>query len=585
MKLAMKILIIEDDQFVRASAGDLLEAEGYDVSTAENGRQGMEVARRVVPDLIICDVMMPEVDGHHVLMALREFPETNAIPFIFLTAKADKSDIRQGMKLGADDYLTKPYTRLDLLDAIDSRLAKQKTLNQHFSTQLQQVEDRLNYALYYDALTGLPNRLNFREQFLKALPSQPLTERTVAVIYLSLDRYSQISNNLGSDYMNALAKEVAVRLKETLGETAGISRLQADEFALILPGKAAVLNISQTCQLLLEKLAQPYVLEQLEVYTTASMGIGFYPENGTEPEVLLDNARVSMQHARKQGGNNFEFYKPEKFTRSVEQVKLESSLRHALERNELEIYYQPQVSIPQGHIVGAEALLRWKHPERGYVSPVDFIPLAEETGLIHAIGEWVLATACTQVKKWQTTGLPPIRIAVNVSSHQIYQPNFATKVNRIVQETSLPLESLELELTEGTLLHEVISANAILSQLRAVGAHIAIDDFGTGYSSLSYLKQFPFDTLKIDRQFVQNIGQNPENSAIVLATIQMAHSLSLKVIAEGVETESELDFLRKQGCDEIQGYYYSRPLPASDFEKLLASGKRLDDLQMAVKSR
>lgn len=580
-----KILIIEDDKTVMASARDLLEAEGYNVTTAENGRRGVEVARQVRPDLIICDVMMPEVDGHHVLMILRQIPETSAIPFIFLTAKADKSDIRQGMKLGADDYLTKPYTRMDLLDAITSRLAKQNTINQHFSSQLRQVEARLHYALYYDTLTGLPNRLLFRDLFQKALPAQPPEDWVVALIYLSLDRYNSDSKNtLGSDYANLLLKAVAGRLKETLGEGASISRLQADEFAIVLSGSSLTLNLSQTCQSILEKLAQPYNFDQLEFYTTASLGIGFYPENGSELEGLLDNARVSMLEARKQGGNKFEFYQPAYSTRSIDLLKLETGLRHALERNELEVYYQPQVSIENGCIVGAEALLRWKHPERGYISPAIFIPLIEETALIHEIGDWVLKTACSRVKSWQDAGLPPIHIAVNVSSHQIYHPNFLSNVSRIVQETGLSMKCLELELTESALLHEVITANSILKRLRAIGIQIAIDDFGTGYSSLSYLKQFPFDTLKIDRLFIQNIGQDPESSAITLATIQMAHSLNLKVIAEGVETESELEFLRKHACDEIQGFYFSKPLPAAEFEKLLVSSKRLESISATVNS-
>lgn len=578
-----KILIIEDDKIVMASAKDLLEAEGYAVSTAENGRRGIEMAREVEPDLIICDVMMPEVDGHNVLAALREQPETSAIPFIFLTAKADKSDIRQGMKLGADDYLTKPYTRMDLLDAISSRLAKQTALTQRFTSQIQQVEARLNLALHYDALTGLPNRLLFREQFLKAAPQLAVPDWVVAVVYLSLDRFTQIYDSLGPDYANQLLKGVARRLREALGETASLSRLQADEFAIIFSGYRTNLTLAQTCQAILDTLAAPFNLDQLEVYTTASLGIGCYPEDGLELESLLKNARTSMVLAKKQGGNAFQFYSSEMSARSLDQLILETSLRHALERQELEIYYQPQVDLRRGSIVGAEALLRWKHPEQGFISPAVFIPIAEETGLIHAIGDWVLKTACLKVKSWQEAGLPPLRIAVNVSSRQIYQPNFTGKVARIVQETGLAPQSLELELTESTLIHEVDIASVTLGKLKALGIQIAIDDFGTGFSSLSYLKQFPFDTLKIDRYFIQNIGQDSENSAITLATIQMAHSLNLKVIAEGVETESELNFLSLHGCDEIQGYFYSRPLTGAGFEKLLASNKTLPEVKAANK--
>ncbi len=578
-----KILIIEDDKIVMASAKDLLEAEGYDVSTAENGRLGVEMARKVAPDLIICDVMMPEGDGHSVLNNLRAQPETSAIPFIFLTAKADKSDIRQGMKLGADDYLTKPYTRMDLLDAISSRLDKQTVLTQRFTTQIQQVEAKLNLALYYDTLTGLPNRLRFMEQFLKATPPQPTADWVIGVIYLSLDRFAPINDSLGSDYANQLLKVAAGRLQECLGDSPSISRLQADEFAIILSGYRTDLAIPQICQAILEKITLPYTLGQMEVYTTASLGIGCYPDDGTELDVLLNNARISMQLAKKQGGNNFKFYSAEMNTRPLNQLKLETGLRHALERNELEVYFQPQVSVRQGKVVGAEALLRWKHPEQGFISPMVFIPIAEESGMIHEIGDWVLKTACLKMKSWQDAGLPQLRIAVNVSSHQIYQPNFTAKVAQIIKETGITPENLELELTESTLLHEVDIARATLTKLKSLGIQIAIDDFGTGFSSLTYLKQFPFDTLKIDRYFVQNIGQDAENSAITLATIQMAHSLNLKVIAEGVETESELDFLSAHDCDEIQGYLYSRPLAEGGFEKLLASNKTLQDVRAAEK--
>lgn len=578
-----KILIIEDDKIVMASAKDLLEAEGYDVSTAETGRLGVEMARKVVPDLIICDVMMPEGNGHSVLSNLRAQPKTSAIPFIFLTAKADKSDIRQGMKLGADDYLTKPYTRMDLLDAISSRLDKQTVLTQRFTTQIQQVEAKLNLALYYDTLTGLPNRLRFMEQFLRATPPQPTADWVIGVIYLSLDRFAHINDSLGSDYANQLLKVAAGRLQECLGDSPSISRLQADEFAIILSGHRADLAIPQICQAILEKIKRPYTLDQMEVYTTASLGIGCHPDDGMELDVLLNNARISMQLAKKQGGNNFKFYSAEMNTRPLDQLKLETSLRHALERNELEVYFQPQVSVRQGKVVGAEALLRWKHPEQGFISPVVFIPIAEESGMIHEIGDWVLKTSCLKMKSWQDAGLPQLRIAVNVSSRQIYQPNFTAKVAQIIKETGITPENLELELTESTLLHEVDTARATLTKLKSLGIQIAIDDFGTGFSSLTYLKQFPFDTLKIDRYFVQNIGQDSENSAITLATIQMAHSLNLKVIAEGVETESELDFLSAHDCDEIQGYLYSRPLAESGFKKLLASNKTLQDVRTTEK--
>ncbi|WP_445173346.1 EAL domain-containing protein [Microcoleus sp.] len=399
-----KILVIEDEQIIRENILKLLKAEGFDVTGAENGAQGLNAAVSNLPDVIICDVMMPELDGYGVLMALRSNPVTATLPFVFLTGKAERSEMRQGMELGADDYLTKPFTKAELVGAISSRLKKQEAVAEQYNT----------------------------------LRSQS----------------------------SALIQDAADKL---------------------------------------------------------------------------------------------------------EQIK--TSLCDALEREEFQVYYQPQVNVQTGKIMSAEALIRWLHPEKGLISPAQFIPSAEATGFIVQLGEWVLQTACRQMQVWQNAGFSGLRVAVNLSARQFHQPGLSSRVAQILAEIGLEPSSLELELTESLMVEDAPSAIATLQQLKSLGVSISIDDFGTGYSSLSYLAQYPFDTLKIDRCFISNITHGCTNAAIVKAIIQMAHSLCLEVIAEGVETEAEKDFLWRYKCDTMQGYLFSPPLPAGDFEQLLVGGK------------
>lgn len=399
-----KILVIEDEQIIRENILKLLKAEGFDVTGAENGAQGLNAAVSNLPDVIICDVIMPELDGYGVLMALRSNPVTATLPFVFLTGKAERSEIRQGMELGADDYLTKPFTKAELVGAISSRLKKQEAVAEQYNT------------------------------------------------------------------------------------------LRAQSCALI------------------------------------------------------------------QDAND-----------KLEQIK--TSLCDALEREEFQLYYQPQVNVQTGKIMSAEALIRWLHPEKGLISPAQFIPSAEATGFIVQLGEWVLQTACRQMQVWQNAGFSGLRVAVNLSARQFHQPDLNSRVAQILAEIGLEPSSLELELTESLMVEDAKSAIATLQQLKSLGVSISIDDFGTGYSSLSYLAQYPFDTLKIDRCFISNITHGCTNAAIVKAIIEMAHSLCLEVIAEGVETEAEKDFLGRYKCDTMQGYLFSPPLPAADFEQLLVAGK------------
>lgn len=570
-----KILVIEDEEFVRENISELLDAEGFDVITAEDGRIGVDLAKAMVPDLILCDVMMPELDGYGVLAALRQEPATAAVPFIFLTAKAAKADFRQGMELGADDYITKPFTRAELLGAITSRFKKQAVVQDRYHTELQQAKKQLNYLIHYDSLTNLPNRLSLRERFKQVQLPDTSPEKPIAVLCLGLDRFNPINQNLGHTYGDLLLKAIAQRLTNCFGSRDIVARLDADQFAIILATPLHKKEAGNVAHSILESLSQTFTIESQEIFITASIGMALYPRDGTEIEQLLKHAHTAMTQAKQQGGDQYQFYSAAFNIGSSDRLALQSSLRHALEREELQIYYQPLVSLKTGEIIGAEALLRWQHPERGLVSPDKFIPLAEETGLIIPIGEWVLHTACKQTKVWQNAGFSNLQVAINLSSRQFTQIDVRKQISDILMQTRLDPKYIELELTESMLVQNTEVAIRRLNALKALGVKIAIDDFGTGYSSLSYLQQFPFDILKIDRCFIRNITDNPNNAAITKAIIEMAKTLNLHLIAEGVETEAELSFVSQQQCDAMQGYLFSRPLPTQEFEQLLKSGKRL----------
>ena len=587
-----KILVIEDEEFVRENILELLDVEGFEVIGGENGQIGVDLAKTMIPDLILCDVMMPGLDGYGVLTALRQDSLTASIPFIFLTAKAAKADFRQGMELGADDYITKPFTRAELLGAIASRLKKQAALEQRYHTELQQAKDQLNYLIHYDSLTNLPNQLSLRERFKQVQPIDSRDQKLVTVLSLGLDRFNQINDNLGHAVGDLLLKAVADRITASVGSQDIVARLNAAQFAIILswekppfvledkqetcsPTTQYKKDVARVAQTILTSLSQTFELANQELFITASIGIAVYPRDGTQIEQLLNHANTAMTQAKQHGGDQYQFYSAAFNIGSSERLALQSSLRHALERQELLVYYQPQVNLKTGKIVGTEALVRWQHPERGLVSPDKFIPIAEETGLIVPIGEWVLKTACQQTKIWQDAGFKALRVAVNLSSRQFSQIDLRHQLVAILMETGLDPKYIELELTESMLVQNTEVAIRRLNALKSLGVEIAIDDFGTGYSSLSYLQQFPFDILKIDRCFIRNITENPSNSAITKAIIEMAKTLNLKLVAEGVETESELSFVCQNQCDGMQGYLFSRPLPAHEFQQLLISNKCL----------
>lgn len=569
-----RILVIEDEMQVRDNIQEILELEDFEAITAENGRIGIQMAKAEVPELIICDLMMPELDGYGVLTALRQYSNTATIPLIFLTAKADRSELRKGMLLGADDYLTKPFTPSELLQAITIRLKKQAAFEERYTNQLKQVEAKIDQLVYHNSLTDLPNHLLLQKRF-EQIKAQVDYQVSTAILLVGLDQLTAINSTLGNEFSESIIKAVAKRLTTCLSNTDTLVHLNLSQFAILLTTIQCQEDTAKIAQKIINILSQPIQVNSHELMLTASIGIAFCPGNGSNIDELTSNAEVAMNYAKQQGGNHHRFYTVDMRTASSNRLTLEASLRRALEREEFQVYYQPRVDLQSGEIVSAEALMRWNHPTRGIVSPAEFIPLAEETGLIIPIGEWVLHKACAQAKTWQRNHLASLKIAVNLSARQFFKQDLGETIIQILIENDLEPRFLELEITESTFMQDAKTATKTLSQLRATGVHLSVDDFGTGYSSLSYLQKFPFETLKIDRSFISNIASNPANIAITKAIIQMAHNLNLTVIAEGVETEAELAFLCQQQCNAMQGYLFSRPIPAAEFTTLLATGRQL----------
>ncbi len=435
-------------------------------------------------------------------------------------------------------------------------------------SERKRAEELLNHLAYHDVLTDLPNRALLHDRLEQAMIEADRQRRLVVVMFMDLDRFKNINDTLGHRTGDALLKIVADRLRSgvRLGDT--ISRLGGDEFVLVLANVAHVDDVAHVAQKIVDQFVSPFNIGERELFVTPSIGITIYPLDSTDAESLLKNADAAMYHAKESGRNTFQFYTAELNTRAMKRLTLETGLRWALERDELLLHYQPLVSMQTAEIVGMEALLRWQHPEFGLIPPLEFISVAEDTGLIIPIGEWVLRTACAQTKVWADAGFPVLRIAVNLSGKQL-KKDLPEKVRRILAETGLPAAHLDLELTESILMQDVEETASIMAELSMLGIAFSLDDFGTGYSSLSYLKRFPIKHLKIDRSFVRDITTDLNDATIALASIVMAHTLDIRVIAEGVETSEQLEFLRRQGCDMAQGYYFSKPLSVEAFSELL----------------
>jgi diguanylate cyclase (GGDEF)-like protein len=448
-------------------------------------------------------------------------------------------------------------------------------------TVMRQAEERIRQLAFIDGLTGLPNRELFKDRLAEAVKMAHRHRRFLALLYLDLDNFKRINDTLGHNVGDLLLQATARRLLASVrnsdsaarveadDESGDTARLGGDEFTVLLTEVRRSEDAAEVAERIRTALSAPLSLAGHEVFITPSIGIAVFPQDGETPEALLKNADMAMYFAKRQGRNLHQFFDPTLNEAALRRLKVESQLRRAIEREELGLHYQPQLDLDSGRICGVEALLRWNSAELGPVPPADFIPLAEDTGLIIPIGEWVLRTACRQARAWQEAGVPLPRVAVNVSVLQFVQPGFTALVRAVLEETGLAPPALELEITEGLLMKDPEGAERTLHALKALGVQVAIDDFGTGYSSLSRLRQFPIDRLKIDRTFVRDVPENHSDSAIAMAVIAMAESMRLKVIAEGVENEAQMAFLRDRRCDEIQGYLLSRPLPPAQALELL----------------
>ena len=455
-------------------------------------------------------------------------------------------------------------------------------------TELKEAEQRIRHLAYYDRATGLPNRQFFTERLAQALALAKRHHGQLGVLALDLDQFKRINDTLGhttgSELLAAVARRLAdaVRDADTLGRPDGespvpveasdvIARLEGDEFCLLITDLAQYHDAAKVARRLLQELRKPFRVGQREMVITASIGLALYPLDGEDADSLLKNAGAAMHFAKEQGRDNYQFYSRAMNATALQKLSMESQLRKALERTEFLLHFQPKIQLASGQIVGLEALIRWRHPELGLVRPGDFIPVAEETGLIVPIGDWVLRSACLQNQAWRSAGYPSVHVAVNIASPHFRQGGLVASVAAALKESALDPALLEVELTESMLMHNVDATLITLSQLKDMGVRLAIDDFGTGYSSLSYLKRFPLDTLKIDRSFVKDLPHDPEDAAITRAIIAMAHSLKLAVVAEGVETAEQLAFLQQHGCEVVQGFLFSEPVGAENLGAMLAA--------------
>ncbi|NEO82668.1 MAG: EAL domain-containing protein [Spirulina sp. SIO3F2] len=553
-----------------------MEIAGYEVIGAANGNQGLVLAQQEPPNAILCDVRLPGIDGYSILMAIRQHADLLLVPFIFLTACADKASYRQGMELGADDYIVKPFTRKEVLQALKTQLEKREQVLVALNQKLTQAEAAVDYLTHYDALTFLPNKYALEKQFQELITELAVPTMMLNWVELSLDHLSRLQNALGDRAKEQVLKEVAQRLQKTVIAPNSLAYLGENQFCIVLLNCPDIESLQNSLTRFQDCCAEPFMLDQRELFVTSSLGVATEAMAGAEFDTLRVQANLAKEEALRRGGNQFQIYQPSLNQHLQQSITIRNDLYQALERGQFVLYYQPFVELKTGRIFGAEALIRWIHPEQGFISPEQFIPIAEESGFIIPLGEWIMHQACQDAWFWNEQHNPPLQVSINLSARQLNHPQLEAVISRTLHATTIDPKLVKLELTESILLQNSEDIQHQLSTLRSLGLQVALDDFGTGYSSFSYIQQLAFDIIKIDRTFVTDIDQNQKNAAIALAVLQMTHNLNCKVIAEGVSTVGELEFLRKHHCDAIQGYYFSPPLPQDAFLHLLETQPRFD---------
>ncbi|PKO85968.1 MAG: signaling protein [Betaproteobacteria bacterium HGW-Betaproteobacteria-12] len=557
---AAVVLVVDDDRSTRSALRHALHLSGFRVEEAGDGTEALSWLEDHSADAILMDALMPVMDGFAACNALKQHPLWKDIPVLMITALEDRQSIERAFESGASDFIPKPIH----LSVVNQRVRR--------VIDATRAERHVQQLAYNDTLTGLPNRLLFVEQLNRALDRCQTRNGTLALLFLDLDRFKFINDTLGHEAGDQLLATMAQRLKGCVRADDCVARLGGDEFTILLdelpnPGVAASVaqNICRT-------VSAPLVIAGQEIVITASIGISLYPDDGTDVSSLLRHADTAMYRA-KQSGNDFCYYESTMESALSDRLKLENDLRRALERDEITVFYQPVIDTASGRVAGVEALVRWLHPEQGIISPAEFIPIAEETGLILPLGERVLRSACFQARTWLDNGLADLHVAVNLSARQLEQPDLREIIQRALDDSGLPASALVLEITESVLMAHAAENIDLLRDLRNLGIALSIDDFGTGYSSLSYLKHLPANTLKIDRSFIQDIPGDADAVAIVTGILALAHSLRMNVVAEGVETVAQQEILAKLKCDQLQGYLFSKPLPAEVIETQLLAPK------------
>ncbi|MCG6938350.1 MAG: EAL domain-containing protein [Gammaproteobacteria bacterium] len=570
LKIA-KIMMVDDEPIMLDIVQALLEEGGYcNFIKVEHSSKAMMRLLNSKPDILLLDLDMPEVNGFDLLKAVRQQEDYQFLPVIILTASEEPGNKLKALEMGATDFLSKPVDPSELVLRIRNTLAAKA------------YQDQL---AYYDNLTGLPNRKLFIDHLNRGIDMAKRDNKPLALLDVGLDRFRQINETLGLYTGDIILKLVAQRLTEvirsydvvghadTMKQMESMARLGADEFSIVLCGVNSVENASSICKRVLDVIKMPFIVNGTEIFLTANIGISVYPHDGEEIESLIKHAGSAKDFAKNNGTDNYQYYSSDMNTRTRALLKMESDLRKAVKNEEFELYYQPKVNSDSGKVMGMECLLRWIHPDEGFISPDDFIHIAENMGLIVSIGEWVLKQACKQTREWVDAGHSELKLSVNVSPRQFADAGLKASIESALSYSGLDPKHLVLEITESMLMGNVDHFVSLLMDIKNLGVSFSLDDFGTGYSSLSYLKRFPIDELKIDRSFLTDVPASKDDNSIVRAIIAMAHSLGQKVVAEGVEHTEQLEFLRQHNCDIIQGYYFSKPLDSTGFLAYLSNDK------------
>lgn len=579
MRESPVILIVDDepDNFDVVEA--LLHNEHYFLSYLPSGQAALNLMDKIRPDVILLDFMMPEITGIEVCQRIKSTPEWQAVPVIMLTALNSKEDLSRCLDAGADDFISKPIDALELRARVRSALRtyhqyqKIQELNHRlncFNTALEeQVQQRtaeLEDIIRYDALTKLPNRFLILQRIAYVLDKEP--SNPLVLVTLDCDQFKLVNSSLGYDLGNKLLIAIANRLKTLTESSDVLARLGGDEFCLLLSSIPAPYIEAFIVEQILSSFNAPFTLDGIEVYVTASCGITIADEVSKSPQALLQEADIAMHQAKKCGKGSYRFFDAQMQNAALKRLRLEQDMQRALKNKEFLVYYQPIISLPERRLIGFEALARWQCPTQNFISPADFIPCAEETGLIVPIGLLVLKQACHDIRMWKEKFCPELFISVNLSVRQFAHPTLLDDIDQVLEDIAIAPHTLRLEITESAIVENPTTAIDLIQELRSRHIKISIDDFGTGYSSLAYLSQFPVDTLKIDRFFISQLG-NQQDSKIVQAVINLGHALDMSIVAEGIETSEQLERLEQLGCDFGQGYLFNKPLPFDQLSKYL----------------